>query len=134
MTRAFGRLVLAATVAAGAMLACSKSPTGPQPGTIFVKLQSPNSGADGAIMFTLSGPTTVTNARASAADTLWTTDFSNTTTKVVLTGAISSGVILSVDVPDVNQFDQYVVSGNQVASSSEYSLRSLTSSVGFTSK
>ena len=132
MNRVLGRLVLAAAVA---MVACSKSPTGPQPGTILVKLQSPNSGADGAILFTLSGPTTVSNVQVGAAgDTLWSTDFSGTTSKVILTGAIASGVLLRVDVPDVNQFDQYLVSVNQVASSSDYSLRDLTNYVAFTSK
>lgn len=132
MNRVLGRLALAAAVA---MVACSNSPIGPQPGTLFVKLQSPNSGADGAILFTLSGPTPVTNVQVGAAgDTLWSTDFSGTTTKVVLTGAIASGVILRFDVPDVNQFGQYLVSVNQAASSSDYALRDLTNYVAFASK
>jgi len=134
MTRIFSRLLSAAAAATVVMIACSKSPTGPQPGTLSIKLQSPNSGADGAILFTLSSPVPVTNVQASAGDTLWSTDFSGTSTKIVLTGAISSGVILRFDVPDVNQFDQYIVSVNQVASSADYSLRSLTNYVAFSSK
>jgi hypothetical protein len=132
MKRVSSKLVLAAALA---MLACSKdTPTGPQPGTLSVQLQTPNGGADGAILFTLSGPTTVTNVQASAGDTLWTSDFSGTTTKVVLTGAIGSGVILRFDVPDVSQYGQYLASISQVASSSDYSLRSLTNYVAFVSK
>ena len=121
MTRISSKLVLAGLVA---MLACSKSPTGPQPGTLSVKLQSPNSGADGAILFTLTGPNPVTNVRTVAGDTLWSTDFTNNTNKVLLTGTISSGVILQFDVPDVNDFGSYIVGISQVASSSDYSLRS----------
>ena len=132
MKRISSQLVLAAALA---MLACSKgTPTGPQPGTLSVQLQTPNSGADGAMLFTLSGPTTVTNVRASTGDTLWTTDFSATTTKVVLTGSIGSGVILRFDVPDVNQYGQYLASISQVAKSSDYSMRSLTNYVAFVSK
>ena len=132
MKRVSSKLVLAAALA---MLACSKdTPTGPQPGTLSVQLQNPNSGFDGAILFTLSGPTTVTNVQASNGDTLWTGDFSNTTTKVVLTGSIGSGVILRFDVPDINQYGQYLASNSQVASSSDYSLRSLTNYVAYVSK
>lgn len=125
------KLVMAAMVV---VLACSNTPTGPQPGTLSVKLQSPNSGADGAILFVLSGPVAVTNAQAGAGDTLWTSDFSGTATKVLLTGAIRSGVILHFDVPDVNQYNLYLATVSQVASSSDYSLRDLTSYVAFVSK
>ena len=125
------KVLLAALVA---MLACSKSPTGPQPGTLTVKLQSPNSGFDGAILFTLTGPNPVTNARAGAGDTLWSTDFSGNTSKVLLTGAIANGVILLFDVPDVNDAGSYNVSVNQVAASSDYSLRSLVNYVPLVSK
>jgi len=131
MTRRTSRLVLAAVVA---MLACSQSPTGPQAGTLTIQLQSPNSGLDGAILFTLTGPNPVANVVAGAGDTLWSTDFSGNTSKVLLTGAIKSGVILSFDVPDVNVPDQYTVTINQVASSSDYSLRSLVSYVPFVAK
>ncbi|HKV71804.1 MAG TPA: hypothetical protein VJN62_11175 [Gemmatimonadales bacterium] len=131
MTRLSSRLVLAAVVA---MLACSKSPTGPQAGTLSIQLQSPNSGLDGAMIFTLTGPNPVTNVVAAAGDTLWSTDFSGNTSRVLLTGSIRSGVILTFDVPDVNVPDQYNVTINQVASSSDYSLRSLVSYVPFVTK
>lgn len=131
MTRVSSRLALAAVLA---MLACSKNPTGPQPGTLSVQLQSPNSGLDGVILFTLTGPNPVTNVVAGAGDTLWSVDFSGNTSKVLVTGSIKSGVILSFDVPDVNAHDQYGVTINQVASSSDYSLRSLINYVPLVSK
>jgi hypothetical protein len=117
------------------MWACSHSPTGPQAGTLFVKLQDPNSGADGAILLTLTSPAPVTNVAAGAgADTLWTTDYSTTVSKVLLTGSIANGVILKFDVEDVNLASEYVVSVTQAASSSDYSLRSLTNYVAFVSR
>ena len=131
MTRLSSRLALAAVVA---VLACSKSPTAPQAGTLSIQLQSPNSGLDGAMIFTLTGPNPVTNVVAAAGDTLWSTDFSGNTSRVLLTGSIRSGVILTFDVPDVNVPDQYNVTINQVASSSDYSLRSLVSYVPFVTK
>jgi hypothetical protein len=131
MTRVSSRVALAAVVV---MLACSKSPTGPQPGTLSVQLQNPNSGLDGAILFTLTGPNPVSDVVAGAGDTLWSTDFSGNTSRVLLTGTIKSGVILSFDVPDVNVPDQYGVTINQVASSSDYSLRSLVNYVPLVSK
>jgi len=129
------RLQAAALAVGMVMWACSHSPTGPQAGTLFVKLQSPNSGADGAILLTLSSPTPVTNmAAGAAADTLWTTDYSTTASKVLLTGPISSGVILKFDVEDVNLVSEYIVTVNQAASWSDYSLRALTSYVAFVSR
>ena len=130
MSRALRRVALAAALVA---FACSSSPSGPQPGTLLVKLQDPNAG-DGAILFTISGPTPVTNVQAGAGDTLWTTDFSSTVSHVILTGGIGSGVILKFDVPDVNVSGSYIVAVNQAASSSDYSLRSLTNYVAFVSR
>jgi hypothetical protein len=114
--------------------ACSHSPTGPQAGTLFIKLQSPNSGADGAILVTLSSPALVTNVAATGGDTLWTTDYSTTNSRLLLTGPISSGVIAKFDVEDVNLAGEYLVTINQVASSSDYSLRSLSQYVAFVSR
>lgn len=116
------------------MWACSHNPTGPQAGTLFVKLQSPNSGADGAILLTLTSPAPVANVAAAGGDTLWTTDYSTTVSKVLLTGPISSGVILKFDVEDVNLVGEYIVTVNQAASSSDYSLRALTNYVAFASR
>ena len=128
------RMRLTALAAAMLVWACSHNPTGPQPGTLSLKLQSPNSGQDGAILFTLTGPDVVTNVRAVPGDTLWSTDFSSTSSKILLTGAIASGVILQFDVSDVNRAGEYLVTVDQVASSSDYSLRGTGGYVGFATK
>ena len=128
------RLQGIALAVAMVMWACSHNPTGPQPGTLFIKLQSPNSGGDGAILLTLSSPDVVTNVAATGPDTLWTTDYSTTNSRILLTGSISSGTIVKFDVADVNQASNYLVTVNQAASSSDYSLRSLSQYVAFVSK
>ena len=118
-----------------AAVACgSDTITSAQPGNIFVKLQSPNSGFDGAILFTLNGPTPPTNVTTAPGDTLWTPSLPGTVNKVIITGPIRSGVILTFGVPDVNQYQEYVVSVGQVASSSDYSLRSIVNYLAYVSK
>ena len=110
----------------GTAAACANQATGPQPGTLSVRLQNPNDGADGAIYLTLTGPVAPTNVAATAGDTLWGGPFTGTTNKIVLTGNIRSGVVLTFGVPDVNAYTQWVVGVNQVAASSGYALRALS--------
>lgn len=118
-----------------AAVACgSDAVTGPQPGTLSIKLQSPNSGFDGAILFTVNGPTPPANAATVPGDTLWTTTLPGNVNKVIITGPIRSGVILTFTVPDVNQYQQYVASMGQVAASSDYSLRSTVNYLVFSSR
>ena len=128
------RIGLAALAAAMVLGACSHNPTGPVAGTLSIQLQSPNSGLDAAILFTLTGPDPITNVRAVPGDTLWSTDFSSTTSKILLTGTIASGVILRFDVPDVNRMAEYLVTVDQVAGASDYSLRGTGGYVGFPAK
>jgi hypothetical protein len=111
-------------VCAGA--ACEHHPAAPQPGTLTVRLQNPNDGLDGAIMFTLTGPAAPTSPAAVAGDTLWGGPHSSTTNRIVLTGGIRSGVILTFGVPDVNTVAQYTATANQVAASGAYALRALS--------
>lgn len=119
MTRA-ARLVLGAMLVA----ACTSEPTGPQPGTLSVKLQDPNAG-DGALLFTLSGPASPTNVVAASGDTVWDGPFTGTTSSLVVTGSIGTGVILTFDVPDVSVVSRYKAVATQAAADSGYSLRSL---------
>jgi hypothetical protein len=106
--------------------ACANQATGPQPGTLSVKLQNPNDGADGAIVLTLTGPVAPSNVVAAPGDTLWGGPFTGTTNKIVLTGNIRTGAILTFSVPDVKATTQWVVGVNQVAASSGYALRALS--------
>lgn len=128
-------LVAAAVLALGfAGFACSHTPTGPQPGTLSLMLNNPNSGNDGAILVTLSGPTTITNAVVQAGDTLWTTDFSSTTVRVLVTGNVRTGALLRFDVPDVNAYQSYTVTVNQAVRSVDYSEESLSQYTGYVQK
>lgn len=121
-------------VLAFAGFACSHTPTGPEPGTLTVMLNNPNSGTDGAILLTLSGPTTITNAVALGGDTLWTTDFSSTAVRVLLTGSIRTGAVLHFNVPDVNVYQSYLVTVNQAVRSADYGEESLAQYTGYVQK
>jgi hypothetical protein len=123
MTRARRCIALCAI---GAALACeAHQATGPVPGTLVVRLQNPNDGQDGAILFTLSGPAAPVAPAAASGDTLWGGPFAATTNRFVVTGGVRSGSILSFQVPDVGVASQYSVALNQVAASSGYGLRPL---------
>jgi hypothetical protein len=119
-----GRLVAAAAICVGA--ACGDHPAGPVPGTLSVRLQNPNDGLDGAILFTLTGPTPPANPSAAAGDTLWGGPFTGPTNQFVLTGNIRTGVMLTFQVPDVNAASGYAVGVSQAAASSNDGLRDLT--------
>jgi hypothetical protein len=49
---------------------------------------------------------------------VWGTPFSSTTTKLVVTGTLSTGTILTLEVDDVNKVGQYTVSVQSVAADS----------------
>jgi len=60
MKRLVGVALLATAVVVG--VSCGKDPTMSGPGTLQVRLTSPHSGADSAIVFTISGPAALTSA------------------------------------------------------------------------
>jgi hypothetical protein len=109
-----------------ALVACESQPAAPQPGTLSVTLHNPNDGLDGAIMLTLSGPAAVSSVVAATGDTLWGGPYTSTTNRIVLTGGVRNGVILTFTVPDVKATAQYSATVNQVAASSNYVLRTLS--------
>jgi hypothetical protein len=121
------RFLWASLLLVCAFPACEQQPTAPQPGTLSVRLQNPNDGLDGAIMLTLSGPAAVSSVAAASGDTLWGGPYTSTSSRMVITGAVRSGVILTFSVPDVNAATQYTATVNQAAGSSDYTLRSVTS-------
>ena len=118
------RLLLAgAVLATGA--ACSKEPSGPVAGALKVNLTSPNSGADGAMLLTISGPAALTSATAGAGLRLFGQVGSGTSNVFALTGTLSAGTILTIGVADVNTVIQYGASIQGVAATANYQLRSL---------
>jgi len=118
------RRALAAT-AVSLLIACGDS-SGPSSGTLTVNLTTPNSGFDGAVMLVLSSPVAPTSVTAGAGLALWGGPVTTTSAKLVLTGTITSGPILTLQVNDVNQVSQYSVSLQQVASTGFVLRSSLT--------
>lgn len=113
---------LAAVLLAG-VLSCS-SGTGPVAGILTVSLRTPNAGADGAILLTVTGPQALTNVTAGAGLRAFAQPLS-TDTKIALTGPLTSGVILSIGVADVAKAAQYHATVQGVAASADFQLRSL---------
>lgn len=114
--------ILAALLLAG-VLSCS-SGTGPVAGILTVSLRTPNAGADGAILLTVTGPQALTSVTAGAGLRAFAQPLS-TDTKIALTGPLTSGVIVSIGVADVAKAAQYHATVQGVAASADFQLRSL---------
>lgn len=91
------------------VLSCLDS-TGSGAGELKVRLTTPNSGADSAIVLTITGPagSTLTNATAGIGLRLFKPPLTDRTTRFALIGRLTQGaVILTIGVPDVNALSQY---------------------------
>jgi hypothetical protein len=97
------------------LAACKGDSTGPVAGTLKVNLTTPNSGQDGAAILTLTAPAVPASVSPGAGLQLWGGPVTGTTTKLVLTGTMSTGTILTLQVDDVNKVGQYSVTLQQVA-------------------
>jgi hypothetical protein len=114
------RLIFAAVIL---LAACKSSPTGPVAGTLKVILTTPNSGFDGAVMLTLSAPAVPSSVTPTAGLALWGAPVASTTAKLVLTGTLSTGTILTLQVDDVGKVGQYSVQLVDVAAAGTFQLR-----------
>jgi hypothetical protein len=123
MTRATTKLVIAALIAT--LAACGGGGTGPVAGILKVKLATtPNSGLDGAVLLTVTGPVIPSGATAQTGFRLFGTPTA-TTNKFAVTGTLATGSILfTIDVPDISKVSQYSAAIQQVAASSNFGLRS----------
>ena len=108
--------ILLAILAGAGLSACGGGDGGgggpnPTPGTLNVVLTSAPV-APGAIMFTVSG------GQIDAVSSIYT-GYENPTAsnsrKILLTGALVTGTIATIDVPDIDAADNYVVQVLQVA-------------------
>jgi hypothetical protein len=106
MKRFLGFVMLASLVLTG--LSCGGDATASGPGLLKVRLTSPNSGLDSAMVITISGPAALTSATAGTGLRLFQQPFGGTTTRFALTGLLTSGAtILTIGVPDVGAGSQY---------------------------
>ena len=124
MKRLFSAALLAGVVAVG--LSCGgKEPTVSGPGELKVRLTSPNSGLDSAIVFTISGPAALTSAVAAPGLRLFQQPLGGTSTRFALIGQLTTGgTILTIGVQDLGELSQYTGTITGVAAPS-YSLRVL---------
>lgn len=105
MKRVYAVGMLAAVLAAG--VRCKDS-TGPVAGALRVRLTSPNSGADSAIVLTITGPRTLTSATPGPGLRLFQQPLGGTTTRFALVGRLNTGAtILTIGVENVNAVSQY---------------------------
>ena len=98
-------LVVVATIGSN----CGDS-NGSGPGDLQVRLTTPNSGADSAIVLTITGPTGAVLTKATAGNglRLFHEPFGGNTTHFALIGQLTQGaVILTIGVPDVDAVSQY---------------------------
>ena len=125
MKRLGGVALLATAIVFG--LSCGGDPTMSGPGTLKVRLTSPNSGLDSAIVFTITGPAALTSAAAGAGLRLFQQPLGGTSTKFALIGRLNTGTtILTIGVQDISALSQYTGTINGVAQPN-YQLRSLGS-------
>lgn len=117
-----GRATIAASL--GLLVACGGT-TGPVAGTLKVDLASANNGQDGAVLLALSTPVPPVSVSAGPGLTLWGGPVTTTNAKLVLTGNVTTGTILTLQVDDVNKFRQYSVTLQQVARTSDFQLEPL---------
>jgi hypothetical protein len=124
MKRFFSAALLAGMMAVG--LSCGgKEPMASGPGELRVKLTSPNSGLDSAIVFTITGPAALTSAVPGAGLRLFQQPLGGTSTRFALTGRLTTGAtILTIGVQDLGALSQYSGAITGVAMPN-YTLRSL---------
>lgn len=107
MKRAFAVPALAAALAVGG-ISCVRTPAGPVAGDLQVRLTSPNSGADSAIVFTVTSPAPLSTATPGAGLRLFAQPLGGTTTRFVLTGRLTTATtILTIGVENINAVSQY---------------------------
>ncbi|MFN2571321.1 MAG: hypothetical protein ABR537_06865 [Gemmatimonadales bacterium] len=124
MRRVFTGIFLAGVLTTA--LSCGGGdPTASGPGLLKVRLTSPNSGADSAIVLTITGPASLTSATAGMGLRLFPQALGGTSTRFALTGQLTNGAtILTIGVPDVSALSQYSGAINGVAQPN-YQLRIL---------
>ena len=107
MKRLFSAALLAGVMTVG--LSCGgDGPTLSGPGELKVRLTSPHSGLDSAIVFTITGPGALTSAVPGTGLRLFQQPLGGTTTRFALIGRLTTGAtILTIGVQDLGELSQY---------------------------
>ena len=107
MKRLLGAALLAGVIAVG--LSCGGDSTRVSgPGELKVRLTSPNSGLDSAIVFTITGPAALTSAVPGAGLRLFQQPLGATSTRFALIGQLTTGAtILTIGIKDLGELSQY---------------------------
>ncbi len=114
---------VAVSASVGLLLACAgTTTTGPVAGMLKVNLVDPGS-QDGAVLLVLSAPAPPVSVAAGTGLTLWGGPVTTANATLVLTGTVSTGTILTLQVDDINKVAQYRATLQQVASAADRSLR-----------
>lgn len=114
MKRLLGLALLCTLMIVG--LSCVEDITSVGPGILKVKLISPHSGLDSAIVLTITGPAPLTSADPGSGLRLFQQPLGGDTTRFVLTGLlINNQTILTIGVPEAGVVGQYAGTVDAVA-------------------
>jgi len=119
-----GRWLVVALALGGAGSCSSDAGTGPVAGVLTISLATPNSGADGAIQFRVTGPVAPTSVTAAPGLQVFSQPLT-IVTRLAVTGTLTNGAVVTIGVPDTRKLSQYAAAIEAV-SGSDFQLRPLT--------
>ena len=115
-------LVLFAGLAAGA---CEDAVEPPVPGALLLSLTTPATD-DGGIMVRVTGPGIVSVQPTSSGQELFWRLAAEDEARAIVLGAIGTGPLVTIQVPDVKRADEYTVEVGEVAAESDVLRDALT--------
>lgn len=111
------RLATVALLAVTGLLAgCDKGPSGPVPGELVIRLETPNA-TDRAVMISITGPVAPGAVSAARAGDVVYSETVGTTVKAAVFGRLASGDLLRLSVADVKQSRSYAATVVEAADS-----------------
>ena len=124
MRRLRGWMLVVLALGWGAGSCSSDGGTGPVAGVLTVSLATPNPGADGAILFRVSGPQALTSVVAGAGLRVFSPPLS-ASTRFAVTGTLTNGALVTIGVADTRNAAQYTAIVQSVAAP-DFQLRPLS--------